>query len=144
MIIKYTFNDNDFTQIIEKYLDEFGPFYSFSYPTLQTYNRFKDLVEQYNDYNDKYTEDKDLSKEEFDIMKKELLTLLKISFTQYISNIKPNSNWRTPGFDAEHLQEDKEYILNHIKISLVKSIPDQWENGEIVYYIPGSMKYITI
>ena len=31
MIVKYTFNDNDFTQVIEEYLNDFGPFYQNSF-----------------------------------------------------------------------------------------------------------------
>ena len=144
MIIKYTFNDNDFTQVIEKYLDEFGPFYSFNYPTFEGIKHFKNLLEKYDDYKDKYNEDKDITLEEFKEIKSKLLVILKANFIQYISNIGPNSNWSTDGIDAKELQDNKEYILNNIKIKIVNNIPDQWENREVVYFVTNNQKYITM
>lgn len=144
MIIKYTFNDNDFTQVIEKYLEEFGPFYAFNYNMYNGLDEFKKLLSQYDDYMDKYSEDKGLTKEEFNKLKNKLLIILKDNFTNYINNIRINSNWHTDGLDAIDLQEAKEYILKNIKIKIVKSIPDQWENGEVVYYITSNQKYITM
>lgn len=144
MIVRYTFNDNDFTQIIEKYLDEYGPFYYFNYETIEEMNGFSNLVRQYDDYNDKYNEVKELTREEYRKLIRKILELLKLNFKRYIENISPNSNWSTPGFNAKDLQEEKDYIFDELKISLVKSIPDQWENGEVVYYIASSMKYITM
>lgn len=143
MIIKYTFNDNDFTQVIEKYLEEFGPFYAFNYNMYNGLDEFKKLLNQYDDYMDKYSEDKELTKEEFNKLKNKLLIILKDNFTNYINNIRINSNWHTDGLDAIDLQEDKDYILKNIKISIVKSIPDQWENGEVVYFITSNQKYIV-
>lgn len=144
MIIKYTFNDNDFTQVIEKYLEEFGPFYAFNYNMYNGLDEFKKLLSQYDDYMDKYSEDKELTKEEFNKLKNKLLIILKDNFTNYINNIRINSNWHTDGLDAIDLQNSKNYILKNIKISIVKSIPDQWENGEVVYYITSNQKYITM
>lgn len=144
MIIKYTFNDNDFTQVIEKYLEEFGPFYAFNYNMYNGLDEFKKLLSQYDDYMDKYSEDKELTKEEFNKLKNKLLIILKDNFTNYINNIRINSNWHTDGLDAIDLQNSKNYILKNIKIKIVKSIPDQWENGEVVYYITSNQKYITM
>lgn len=144
MIIKYTFNDNDFTQVIEKYLEEFGPFYAFNYNMYNGLDEFKKLLSQYDDYMDKYSEDKGLTKEEFNKLKNKLLIILKDNFTNYINNIRINSNWHTDGLNAIDLQNSKNYILKNIKIKIVKSIPDQWENGEVVYYITSNQKYITM
>lgn len=142
MIIKYTFHDNDFTQVIEKYLDECGPYYYFNFPTKLAWDRFNEYSKKYNDAIDKYDE-YTLSKEELKEIKKELEVMLKANFIQYITNIKPNSNWYTTGMTAERLQKNKEYIFNNIEIKIVKSIPDQWENGEIVYYYSHGDSYIT-
>lgn len=144
MIIKYTFNDNDYTQVIEKYLEEFGPFYSFNYSNYKELDEFKKLLRQYDDYMDKYNEDKELTKEEFKKVKLELHDILLSNFVEYIRKIKSNSSWHTEGMNAEDLQESKEYIFRNIKIYIVKSIPDQWENGEVVYYITSNQKYITM
>ena len=144
MIIKYTFNDNDFTQIIEKYLDEYGPFYAFNYKSIEEMNGFSNLVRQYDNYNDKYNEEKGLTNDEYKKLKDKILKLLNLNFRRYIENISPNSNWSTPGFNAKDLQEEKDYIFDEIKISLVKSIPDQWENGEVVYFVTSNETYITM
>lgn len=144
MIVKYTFNDNDFTQIIEKYLDEYGPFYYFNYETIKEMNGFSNLVRQYDNFNDKYNEVKELTRDEYRKLIRKILELLKLNFKRYIENIGPNSNWSTPGFNAKDLQEEKDYIFNELKISLVKSIPDQWENGEVVYYIASNQAYIIM
>ena len=141
MIIRYTFNDNDFTQIIEKYLEEFGP-----------YGRWIDndladviitLGRQYNDYNDKYNEEKKMNKGEYLNLKKRITLALYRHFIAYIDSIAENSNWSTPGFDAKHLNEDAQYIKDNINIKLVRNIPDQWENGEVVYCI-DSTQHITM
>ena len=144
MIVKYTLKDNDFTQVIEEYLKEFGPFYAFNYPTFEGVKKFKNLLEKYDNYRDKYYEDKDITLEEFKEIKSKLLVILKANFIQYISNIAPNSNWSTDGINAKELQDNKEYILNNIKVTIVTNIPDQWENGEVVYFITNGGKYITM
>ena len=144
MIVKYTFNDNDFTQVIEKYLDEFGPFYYFNYTTAEEMNGFSKLVAKYDNYNDKYNEEKDLTKDEYKKLKEKIVKLLILNFKRYIENIKPDSFWHTEGITAKDLLECKDYILNNIKVSIVKSIPDQWENGEVVYFISSNEKYITM
>lgn len=142
MIVKYTFKDNDFTQIIERYLDEFGPFGR--WVPGGNVDRITDLMKIYDKHNDKYDEEKELSNEAFLTMKNELLKELYHHFIAYINSIQENSKWETEGFTAKHLVENREYIIDNIKISLVKSIPDQWENGEVVYYVASSMKYITM
>lgn len=141
MIIKYTFNDNDFTQIIEKYLDEFGPFARWVLGS--NVDKIYELKTQYDNHNDKYMEEK-LDKGQYINLKKKLVIELKKHFKAYIESIQPNSMWHTDGFTALSLVQDKEYILDNIKISLVKSIPDQWENGEVVYFITSNLKYITM
>ena len=83
MIVKYTFNDNDFTQVIEEYLNDFGPFYVFNYPTAQGLDEFKKLLEKYDDYNDKYYMEKDITKEKYKEIKKKLHTILKANIIQY-------------------------------------------------------------
>lgn len=144
MIIKYTCNDNDFTQVIEKYLEEFGPFYYFNYETIEEMNGFSKLVRDYNNYNDKYEKDKELTKEEYKKLKAKIIKLLILNFKRYIENIKPNSAWHTDGLNAKDLQEDKDYIFDELKISLVRAIPDQWQNGEVVYFITSNEKYVTM
>ena len=144
MIVKYTFNDNDFTQVIEEYLRELGPFYAFNYPSFTGLNEFKELLRQYDNYNDKYYMEKDITKEEYKEIKKKLHTILKANIIQYMANVKPGSGWSTDGMEAEDLIRNLEYLINNIKVSIVKSVPDQWENGEVVYYITSWDNYIVM
>ena len=44
MIIKYTFKDNDYTQIIEKHLEEYGPFLGILHKTINDSIEFKENV----------------------------------------------------------------------------------------------------
>ena len=134
MIIVYTFRDNDFTQIIEKYLDEGGPFSYLWYNQMSDKNKLTEIL-----YKADFRVSK-LSKYE----KQEVLKLLKLSFITYINRIKPNSNWCTAGFTAENLNKDRDYILANIQIKIVESFYGTWKNGEYVYYFPSNDKYITI
>lgn len=144
MIIKYTLKDNDFTQVIEKYLENGNPFLALNFSSYDNFKDFLALIKQYDNYNDKYNEEKEITKEEYNKIKFQLHNILMINFAKYITDIKPNNNWSTDGFNAQELQEDKDYILKNIKISIIKSIPDQWENGEVVYYITSSNNYIVM
>lgn len=141
MIIRYTFNDNDYTQIIEKYIEEFGPFAR--WVPNSNVDKIIELKTQYDNYNDKYmSQERDITKGQYINLKKRLTIELYKHFKAYINNIQENSNWSTSGFDAKHLIESKDYILKNIKIKLVRNIPDQWENGEVTYFY--HMKYLTM
>ena len=136
MIIKYTFKDNDYTQIIEKHLDEFGPFLAMSYNTISEHKEFIENVRKYNEMSINNTERKEL--------KQKLVKTIKQAFKNYINSIKPNSNWQTDGINAEDLNDSKQYIFENIKIDIVNSISDKWQNGEVVYYFTSNQKYLTM
>lgn len=144
MIVKYTFKDNDFTQVIEEYLREFGPFYAFNYPSFAGLTEFKELLKKYDNYNDKYYMEKDITKEEYKEIKKKLHTILKANIIQYMANVKPGSGWSSDGMNSDDLIRNLEYLINNIKVSIVRSISDQWENGEVVYYITSWNNYIVM
>ena len=41
--------------------------------------------------------------------------------------------------------DEKEYLLEHIKITTQKSITPEWENGEVVYvFVNAGGKHITL
>ena len=107
MIIKYTFKDNDYTQIIEKHLDEFGPFLAMSYNTISEHKEFIENVRKYNEMSINNTERKEL--------KQKLVKTIKQAFQNYINSIKPNSKWQTDGINAEDLNDSKQYIFENIK-----------------------------
>ena len=123
MIIKYTLNDNDFTQVIEQHLEEYGPFLG-TLNTIDENIEFKDNIMKYDE----------MSKDDLErkALKQKLIKTIKQKFKDYINSIQPNSNWHTDGFNAKELIESKSYILRNIRINIVNSISDKWQNGEVV------------
>lgn len=87
MIIKYTLNDNDFTQVIEQHIEEYGPFLATLYNTIREHREFKDNVSKYEEMPKDNPERKEL--------KQKLVKIIKQKFKDYINSIKPNSNWHT-------------------------------------------------
>lgn len=136
MIIKYTFKDNDYTQIIEKHLEEYGPYLGMLYSTIDDYIEFKDNVTKYDEMSNNDPKRKEL--------KQKLINIIKQVFKNYINSIKPNSKWQTDGINAEDLNDSKQYIFENIKIDIVNSISDKWQNGEVVYYFTSNQKYLTM
>lgn len=126
MIIRATFNDNDFTQILEAY------FYKFKFCNYNLYYKnCKDLKE----YVDKSIKSADLIRKitfETDKMTKEelkqFINIIKESIEEYLL-----VNYKT----------DYDYLVKHLKVSLLKSCSDKWENGEVVYYFINKDKYFT-
>ncbi len=136
MIIKYTFKDNDYTQIIEKHLEEYGPFLGILHKTINDSIEFKENVMKYDEMSNNDPKRKEL--------KQKLVKTIKQAFQNYINSIKPNSKWQTDGINAEDLNDSKQYIFENIKIDIVNSISDKWQNGEVVYYFTSNQKYLTM
>lgn len=136
MIIKYTLNDNDFTQVIEKHLEEYGPFLATLHRTIDDSIEFNDNVRKYDEMSKDNPERKEL--------KQKLVKTIKQRFKDYINSIKQNSNWQTDGMNAEDLIDSKQYIFENIRVNIVNSISDKWQNGEVVYYFTSNQKYLTM
>lgn len=136
MIIKYTLNDNDFTQVIETHLEEYGPFLAMLYDTIREHIEFQDNVRKYDEMSINDPKRKKL--------KQKLVKAIYKAFKKYINSIKINSNWQTDGMNAEDLNDSKQYIFENIKIDIVNSISDNWQNGEVVYYFTSNQKYLTM
>ena len=122
MILRITFNDNDFTQIIEKFLEThicFGIRY-----ILEKYipDNSKEAVAKFCEISkkiDKYVS-KLASYEKFNPTEEEdFINILKESLLDYIK---------------DHYPDDYEYLCKELKIKLLNSMTDKWENGEAVYY----------
>ena len=136
MIIEYTLKDNDYTQVIEQYLEEYGPFLAIFFNTIDEHIEFKKDIARYETLKNNSPEQKEL--------KTKLNKILKQKFKAYINSIAENSNWNTVAITAKELIESRPYILKNIKIKIVHSITDKWQNGEVVYYFTSNMKYITM
>lgn len=132
MIIKINVNDNDFAEKIEdiletkinglifitdeyfnKQLDKFK-----DKDTPEDVKKYVDISIQRDNVRDWIYEEK-IPKEKMneakDIIKKSILFLIK-----------------------DDLKRNLEYLEDSIKIEFPKSINCEWENGEVIYYIPNS------
>ena len=136
MIIEYTLKDNDYTQVIEQYLEEYGPFLAIFFSTIDEHIEFKKDIARYDNLKNNSPEQKEL--------KSKLTKTLKQKFKAYINSIAENSNWNTGAITAKELIDSRPYILKNIKIKIVHSITDKWQNGEVVYYFTSNQKYLTM
>ena len=132
MIIKINVNDNDFAEKIEdiletkinglifitdeyfnKQLDEFK-----DKDTPEDVKKYVDISIQRDNVRDWHYEEK-IPKDKIDeaknIIKQSVLFLIKDKF-----------------------QKDLNYLEDSIEIEFPKSINCEWENGEVIYYIPNS------
>ncbi len=94
MIIEFTLFNNEYTQIIQKYFDEGGPFVSTFYNSEEEYRKFLKDVKELNKFRYSTSE-----KEEF---KKHLEEMIKQNFINYIDSIDENSNWKTKRYSAKN------------------------------------------
>ena len=130
MIIRFTVNDNDYKEVIEKFFNK-GLYLMLGYVKkgltdsehdMTLYVRYSTLIDKYckmiqdgkpfiiNDAND-------------------LVFMLKDAFSKYLDEIN---------FEA------KDYLKENLDISIVDSVKDKWENGEVLYFFPMHDKYIIM
>lgn len=131
MIIKFTFNDNDFTHILENFFSEQNSNSIMYYlkrfekdddiETLKNYRKYSNLIREYaNKVSENTINDVEIA---------EFIKILKDSITDYIS---------------DKYKENLEYLSKSLNISIQKSLTDKWENGEVVYYFIRCDKYIVM
>ncbi|MFR5509149.1 MAG: hypothetical protein ACLTKT_08160 [Clostridia bacterium] len=135
MIIEFTLFNNNYTQIIQKYFDEGGPFVSTFYNSETEYRKFLKDVKELNKFRYFLAEKKEL--------KKHLEEKIKQNFINYINSIDENSKWKTKVYSAKKMQKHKEDILKRINVRLKNLIFDMPKNNEFVYYFDYLREYIT-
>ena len=127
MFVKFTVNDNDFTEIIEKFVED---------PVFCEQARYFDLdnADQLEEWRSVYS-DMDrlrelyyqLENEDYKdaLIRRELLDLLKKRWNAYIEC-------------RDDLDEDeKMYLRRDMKITLQETLRNIWHNGELVYACLG-------
>lgn len=130
VILKLTFNDNDFTQYIEDFLQ-------------RSHNDFRVIVMQYA--RDRYDNDIEFSLKMRDVL--DLIEKVKIKPTPSnkddLANILKRAllYWISTN---ERTKDAYDYLKDNIKISYVKAVKSKWENGEVVYWFIDYNKYITM
>lgn len=136
MIIRFTLKSSYYTQIIERFFDDKGPFVLANHNSKAEYEQFIKDIKHLNNYKFNSHE-----KEEF---KPKLEKTIKQTFIKYINNITESSNWKTEKFSAEKLIRHKENIFENVDIKLVNLIVDRSKNHEVVFYLDMVNDYITL
>ena len=149
MIIEISLFNNEYTQIIQKYFDEGGPFVSTFYNSEAEYRNFLKDVKELNKFRYFLAEKKELKnyailelhkiKSVNEIEKEKI----KQNFINYINSIDENSKWKTKVYSAKKMQKHKEDILKRINVRLKNLIFDKPKNNEFVYYFDYLREYIT-
>lgn len=127
MIIKTTFNDNDFTDILEKYWDRF------------MFDNYYNAVEDIEDlrlYRDLRIDMEELLKKaiynEADLTAKE-----ESQFEDYIKQ-------SILAFVKKRYPSNLDYLKDQLYVNIRLTVKDKDENGEVVYYFLKHQKYITM
>lgn len=125
MIIETTFNDNDFTHILDEYWSRFRFVnYYYGLDRIEDPAVYRDLRIDMESLIEKAVYN-DLDQEE----SKRFLSYIKTSILEFIKD-----NYR----------DDYIYLSDNFKIAIKKSVEDKNYNGEIVHYFLTNNVYITM
>lgn len=138
MIIKLTFQDNDFTQVLKTYLECYFLMYKAEklYPdtSSQGLKEFKRFANLSDSMFRKIHSSSKLTKQD----KEDLYNLLKEDLTCWIKN-KATFEDGTP-----LTSQEIKYCLENLQIELFNKIGSQWENGESIYYFCAQGKTLIM
>lgn len=124
MIIKATFNDNDFTYILDNFFLEGVMFYTNRIRYKLKLYKSKEDVREYVELDTEienlirkfvFGTDANITKED----KKQFLKILKDALDCYLYS---------------EYTEDYDYLKKNLKLSFVQTIKDEDMNGEVIYY----------
>lgn len=130
MIIRTSFNDNDFINILEDYWNGF--WFRNYYIPIDTINT--DTDEGAREYVEKHKEAEELLEKAF--YHEEQLTMEEL---QRFSDLIKESI-----LCFIKLKEDYEYLKENLHINIRLSITDKDQNGEVLYYFLKHKKYIIM
>lgn len=127
MIIRATFNDNDYTNVLTEYFDRFMfDHYYYGLDDIEDLKEYKDKRIQAEEVLEKAVYHPDeMTDEEKKIFIDRIIDSLKVTVTKYYGG---------------HLKD----LVKKIDVKIVPNIEDKWENGEVVYYFLSKQKYIEM
>lgn len=132
MIIKVTFNDNDFTQVLDE-------FFAGSLMINLTYCAEKYTKDESEENIRKYVE---IRKEADKYM--HLICEGKVFTEDEEIGFKEMLRKSILDYVRTNYDEDYDYLSDELVITLQNSVTDHWENGEVLYYFPMHDKYIIM
>lgn len=127
MIIRATFNDNDYTDVLTEYFDRFMfDHYYYGINDIEDPKEFKEKRIQAEEILEKAVyKPNELTDEEKKIFINRIVEGLKITVTKYYGG---------------HLK----HLIENIDVKIVDSVADKDENGEVVYYFLSKQLYIEM
>lgn len=127
MIIRATFNDNDYTDVLTEYFDRFMfDHYYYGLDDIKDLKEYKDKRIQAEEVLEKAVYHSDeMTDEEKKIFIDRIIDSLKVTVTKYYGG---------------HLRD----LVKKIDVKIVSSVEDKWENNEVVYYFLSKQKYIEM
>ena len=130
MIIKATFNDNDFTHLLEGFFKNFWK-YIFLLTEKDLNDLHKSLIanDKYHEFEKLYKKTGENSKSLSDEDKEQVLNYIKANILEYIN---------------KNSKENYEYLEKNLEISFVKSVQDKWQNGEVIYFFTMADTYLRM
>lgn len=168
MIIRVTFEDNDFTELLELFFKKFWLNINISsidgFPkedeNFMDFTTLKDLLEEASAILDGNYKEKGIVKKSEEDKKNEAIRLFEMQeerkFHSCLQQIKLNEFDKVfcikfliskielfLKFKCIENKEMYDYLSKNIKIDIVNSVEDKDENGEVVYYFVNTDKTIT-
>ena len=127
VIIRATFNDNDYTDILTEYFDRFiFDHYYYGLDDIKDLKEYKDKRIQAEELIEKAVyEPEKMTEEEKKVFIDRVVDSIKVTVTKYYGG---------------HLKD----LVNKIDVKIVSNVEDKWENGEVVYYFLNIQKYLEM
>lgn len=123
MILRITVNDNDYTQCLEKVVP--GLVIKAQHYLVSRAGNARTVWKNYKKFGDVI----DPNTETLTEKQKGFAVSVFRKTLEYLIQKK---------FDAEH----SKYILNDLRVSIVDTYEEKWENGEVLYYFTINDKYL--
>lgn len=132
MILKITFNDNDYQDVLENIGESMFGLYSYYRTTRLAKKDDEASLKEYVENSKLFDKYLGMIQEEEQFTKQQK--------TQFIDLIEKN---------LETYIEDKyksagDYLIKELKVSIVQKVGDEWHNGEVLYYFPLNDAYIIM
>ena len=130
MIIKATFHDNDYKNVLEGFFSK-GLYLMLCYVKEGLTDSVEDttLYVRYSTTIDKYCEMIQNEKIFDKKTQQDLINMIGDAFNKYID---------------EMYSEQAKYLKENLEIEILDSISDKWENGEVLYFFPMHNKYVIM
>lgn len=130
MIIKATFHDNDYKNVLEGFFSK-GLYLMLCYIKEGLSESKEDtiLYVRYSNTIDKYCkmiQDEKIFEKH---TQQDLLNMLGDAFNKYIE---------------ENYSDIAKYLKEHLELEIIDSVNDKWENEEVLYFFPMHSKYIIM